>query len=112
MKSSKSLLTFGIAFACAAITFSLEVCAQAQTLSYLANLNNHTGLGAESVTLATDGNLYGAAGGGTGGGLYYEGDIYRITPSGPNIIYNFCSQSGCPDGAIPLTPILGSDGNL
>ncbi|MGA7216844.1 MAG: hypothetical protein WBX38_00935 [Candidatus Sulfotelmatobacter sp.] len=31
MKVSKSLLTLGLALACAAITFSLAMCAQAQT---------------------------------------------------------------------------------
>ena len=39
MKSSKLQFTLGLAVACAAITFSLAVCAQAQTLNYFADFN-------------------------------------------------------------------------
>jgi uncharacterized repeat protein (TIGR03803 family) len=48
---------------------------------------------------ATDGNLYGTVGyGGANGG----GTIFKITPSGTlTTLYNFCSQSGCTDGAYP-----------
>ncbi|HTQ58067.1 MAG TPA: choice-of-anchor tandem repeat GloVer-containing protein [Bryobacteraceae bacterium] len=48
---------------------------------------------------AMDGNFYGTtAAGGTGG----RGTIFRLSPSGAlTTLYNFCSQSGCPDGADP-----------
>jgi uncharacterized repeat protein (TIGR03803 family) len=107
MKGSKSMLTLGFAFACAAITFSLAVCAQAQTFSYFANFSARDG--GASVMQATDGNLY--MGGGPG--AYGQGAILRVTPSGGfNVLYSFCSQRGCPDGSYPSTPILGSDGNF
>jgi uncharacterized repeat protein (TIGR03803 family) len=113
MKGSKSLLTLGLALACAAITFSLAGRAQAQTLSYLAVFNGTNGSGPSAVIQATDGNFYGTtAGAGEGAGSV--GNIVRITPSGEiSSIYSFCSQPHCADGEVPETPpILGSDGNL
>jgi uncharacterized repeat protein (TIGR03803 family) len=90
-----------------ALTFSLAVCAQAQTFSYFTNFSARDG--GSSVMQATDGNLY--MGGGPG--AYNQGAILRVTPSGGfNVLYSFCSQRGCPDGRYPSTPILGSDGNF
>ena len=48
---------------------------------------------------ATDGNLYGAT---NTGGVNNGGTLFKITPSGIlTTIYNFCSQHGCTDGALP-----------
>src|ERR1700730_4119885 len=104
MKSSKSLCTLGLALACAAITFSLAVCARAQDVTFLAQA------GATSLIQATDGNFYG-----TGrGGIHDQGQVFRMTPDGKlTTIYSFCSQPNCADGADPFSaPILGNDGNL
>jgi uncharacterized repeat protein (TIGR03803 family) len=108
MRNSKSLRTLGIALACAAITFSLAVCAQAQTLTYFAQFNGAYPYG--SLVQATDGNFYGAANLGT----YPPSDgIFRITPAGKiSSVYNFCSLPNCADGQYTTPPILGSDGNL
>jgi uncharacterized repeat protein (TIGR03803 family) len=104
MKRFSSLL---IALAFATLTLSPAVSAQAQTFSYFANFNSRNVGG--SFMQATDGNFYTGA----GPGEYGQGDILRVTPSGEfQVLYSFCSQSDCPDGRIPLTPILGSDGNL
>ena len=60
---------------------------------------------------ATDGNLYGImdVGGASGGGT-----IFKITLSGTlTTLYNFCSQSGCPDGQYPVGGLVqATDGNL
>ncbi len=60
---------------------------------------------------ATDGNLYGImdVGGANGGGT-----ILKITLSGTlTTLYNFCSQSGCPDGQYPSGGLIqATDGNL
>ncbi len=60
---------------------------------------------------ATDGNLYGImdVGGANGGGT-----IFKITLSGTlTTLYNFCSQSGCPDGQYPVGGLVqATDGNL
>jgi uncharacterized repeat protein (TIGR03803 family) len=60
---------------------------------------------------ATDGNLYGIM---DVGGANGAGTIFKITMSGTlTTLYNFCSQSGCPDGQYPSGGLLqDTDGNL
>jgi len=109
MKHSKTLLTLSIALISAAFTFSLAVCAQAQTFSYFTNFSAGAD-GVASVMQATDGNFYM---GGFPGAYARRGAILKVTPSGEfSILYSFCAQRGCPDGSYPFTPILGSDGNF
>jgi uncharacterized repeat protein (TIGR03803 family) len=62
-------------------------------------------LPAAGLIQATNGDLYGTT---EGGGVNYQGPpygsgtIFKITPSGTlTTLYNFCSQSGCVDGAGP-----------
>ena len=58
----------------------------------------------------TDGNLYGGT---AGGGEYGQGVLFKMTPSGTlTVLYNFCAESGCPDGKGGAPEVLGSDGNL
>ena len=104
MKHSRSEFTLALALACAAITFSLAVYAQAQDVTFLAQA------GATSLIQATDGNFYGTG----GGGIHDQGQVFRMTPDGRlTTIYSFCSQPNCADGSDPFSaPILGSDGNL
>jgi uncharacterized repeat protein (TIGR03803 family) len=100
MKSFKSRFTFGLALACAAITFSLAVCTQAQTVTAIAAENS---LG---MVQATDGNFYGA--GSAPGNL--DPGIFRMTPTGEiSTVYRSCFQPNCTQ---PGPPILGGDGNL
>src|SRR5437763_14387592 len=111
MKNSKSLSTLGLGLAVAAISFGLAVCAQAQTVTYLAVYNGTNGKQPSSVIQATDGNFYGTT---TYGGAALQGNVVKITPTGEvSTLYDFCSRPHCLDGANPYTPpILGSDGNL
>jgi uncharacterized repeat protein (TIGR03803 family) len=56
----------------------------------------------------TDGNLYGVT---EQGGAYNSGVMYKLARNGSfQVLYNFCSLSGCPDGPGPLT--LAKDGNF
>jgi uncharacterized repeat protein (TIGR03803 family) len=69
---------------------------------------------------ADDGNFYGttysggvnnASCGASGLGC---GTVFKITPSGTlTTIHSFCSQSGCPDGGIPVAGLIqATDGNF
>jgi uncharacterized repeat protein (TIGR03803 family) len=111
MTNSKSLLTLGLVLACGALTLSLAVRSQAQTINFLAAFNGTNGEDPSSVIQATDGNFYGTT---IFGGPALHGNVVRITPAGEiSTLYDFCSRPHCLDGANPYTPpILGSDGNL
>jgi uncharacterized repeat protein (TIGR03803 family) len=58
-----------------------------------------------------DGNFYGTA---TNGGNFGQGVIFKMTPTGVlTTIYNFCEQTGCPDGRDPKGGLaLGPDGDF
>ena len=62
----------------------------------------------------SDGNFYGTTPEGGGGPFHQGGTVFKITSTGVlTTIYNFCSQSGCSDGATSLAALLqGPDGNL
>ncbi len=109
MKNSKSQFTLGLAAACAAITFSLAVCAQAQTVNFLTKFQGVQG-SATGVIQAMDGNFYGVA----FGGAHDKGEVFRMTPTGAlSTVYSFCSQLKCADGEDPAAvPVLGGDGSL
>ena len=64
-----------------------------------------------SLIQATDGNLYGIM---DVGGANGSGTIFKITSSGTlTTLYNFCSQSSCPDGQYPSGGLVqDTDGNL
>jgi uncharacterized repeat protein (TIGR03803 family) len=59
----------------------------------------------------SDGNFYGIT---SFGGANDGGTVFKITPSGTlTTLYNFCSQSGCADGAAPYAALVqGTDGNF
>jgi uncharacterized repeat protein (TIGR03803 family) len=58
---------------------------------------------------AINGDLYGTAVGGPNG----EGTVFKITPSGTlTTLYNFCAQSGCPDGYGPSGLVQATNGSL
>jgi uncharacterized repeat protein (TIGR03803 family) len=111
MKVFKSRFTIALTLASAVLAFGLSGCAQAQTVTYLANFNGKNGSAPGPVVQATDGNFYGTT---FAGGAYSEGNLFRMTPAGKlTLIYSFCSQPNCADGQRPETaPVLGSDGNL
>ena len=61
-----------------------------------------------SFQVGPDGNFYGVT---ENGGLHTFGVFYKLARTGQfQILYNFCSVSGCPDGPAPL--VLANDGNF
>lgn len=74
----------------------------------------------DGLVQGTDGNFYGtsAAGGSNSNGNCSNGStcgtVFKLTPGGTlTTLYNFCSQSNCMDGAIPLSPLIqASDGRF
>jgi len=65
----------------------------------------------DALVQATDGNFYGTS---YRGGTNSLGGIFKITPAGTlTTLYNFCAQTGCPDGYWPAAGLVqGSDGNF
>ncbi|MGA2423703.1 MAG: choice-of-anchor tandem repeat GloVer-containing protein [Terriglobales bacterium] len=60
------------------------------------------------LVAGADGNLYGVT---ALGGANDAGVFYSLTTAGTQqILYSFCSLSGCPDQAFPI--VLGGDGNF
>jgi uncharacterized repeat protein (TIGR03803 family) len=66
-----------------------------------------------SAGLVSDrkGNLYGTT---SGGGAYQSGVVFKLTPKRKEtVLYGFCAQSNCADGALPLAgPVFDNRGNL
>jgi uncharacterized repeat protein (TIGR03803 family) len=64
-----------------------------------------------ALVQVSDGSFYGTT---DFGGPYDGGTVFQITPAGAlTVIYSFCSQSGCTDGADSQTGLLlGTDGNF
>jgi uncharacterized repeat protein (TIGR03803 family) len=67
---------------------------------------------------AANGDFYGVAAYGSSSGYcpfnYGCGTVFKITPRGEfTTLYNFCSQTNCPDGEFPYGPLVqGTDGNF
>lgn len=108
MTSTRNSSAIGMALCRLAVSLSLAVCADAQTVTFVTQFSGNM-RSTSGVIQATDGNFYGH----DGGGANSKGDIFRMTPAGKlTIIYSFCSETNCADGEYPGNPILGSDGNL
>ncbi len=64
-----------------------------------------------ALVQASNGNFYGTT---SVGGANGQGTVFEITPAGKlTTIYNFCSESGCTEGAAPRSTLVqATDGNL
>jgi uncharacterized repeat protein (TIGR03803 family) len=62
------------------------------------------------LTLDQNGNLYGTT---DQGGHKGRGTVFKVTPSGKEfVLYSFCRQTNCTDGAGPAGVVLDRKGNL
>jgi uncharacterized repeat protein (TIGR03803 family) len=109
----KSMKFFHQLVVTAAITFSLALCAQAQTFTTLATFDGGNGGQPHfgSLVQGTNGNYYGTT---SVGGKNNGGTVFEVTPGGKmSDIYNFCSEYNCTDGYDPWSGlVLGADGNF
>lgn len=68
-----------------------------------------------SLTLGSDGNLYGTTqyGGHAPNGGTAEGTVFRFTSDGTlSTLYTFCTKSNCPDGAWPSHLVQSTNGSF
>jgi uncharacterized repeat protein (TIGR03803 family) len=92
---------------------------RAQSFINLVNFDATNGANPQSSIIQdTDGNYYGTVrfGGGLGESICgYPGcgTLFRLTPEGAlTVLYDFCSQASCADGAEPGDLMLSSNGNM
>jgi uncharacterized repeat protein (TIGR03803 family) len=116
MKSTNGSLILRAALAVAAVPFILAMCAQAQTFTTLVTFNGENGgqayyYGSGALMQGLDGNLYGSA---SGGGVSSDtGTVFKVAMGKLTTLYEFCAQSGCPDGQAPgATLVQTPNGNL
>lgn len=98
------------ALLCTAMTFAfvLPTAAKDKVLVTLTGANGEDV--ATSMIQGSDGNLYGTT---AWGGANSEGTVFKLTPKGKyTVLYSFCSQSKCADGANGGWLTEGSDGNF
>jgi uncharacterized repeat protein (TIGR03803 family) len=97
-----------VAIFCLVFCVVTSIGLHAQTFTTLAEFDQTNGAGpSSSLIQATDGNFYGIT---TGGGTYYSGTIFKITPAGVlTTLHNFQGA----DGATPLGALVqASNGNF
>ena len=100
----------GFKIAALSLILAMTGSAAAQTFSPLLSFEGAiTGTSTGPLIQGVDGSLYSSG----SGGVYGNGTIFKITPGAQLIVlYNFCAQSDCPDGAAPGQLVLGTDGNF
>ena len=97
--------------ACIILLFcAVTINSRAQTFTKIGSFTGANGTNPDSLVQGTDGNSYGLT---TVGGSRTAGTFFRITPAGKlTVLYDFCAQSNCTDGAYPVGLTLGTDGNF
>jgi uncharacterized repeat protein (TIGR03803 family) len=101
-----------IVFVCV-LCAATAITSPAQTLTTLTSFTGSNGANPQSTLIqGIDGNLYGTTA--QGGAHNSGGTVFKVTPGGTlTTLYNFCSQSGCTDGANPSAGLVqASDGDF
>jgi len=99
-------------FANSGVVFQMTRQGQITVLHPFCSLTNCADgqLPASALLLGSDGNFYGTTvSGGANqncGASHGCGTVFEVTPAGQfTTLYSFCSQTGCPDGSAPITPL-------
>jgi uncharacterized repeat protein (TIGR03803 family) len=116
----KNLGLWNIASIVAVFCVATSIASPSQTFTVLASLDGKDGaLPNGPLVQGADGNFYGTTlyGGANNSTQYCSdsgcGTVFEITPAGKlTILYNFCSQTNCTDGATPVALMLGANGNF
>ena len=113
MKIPRFWKTVGITVA---LLLSAALASPGQTLKVLASTSNPLGYAFADLSFApllqaTDGYFYGTA---YSNGTNSSGTVFQMTPAGAvTVLYNFCSQPKCTDGAFPQGGLVqGRDGDF
>jgi uncharacterized repeat protein (TIGR03803 family) len=97
----KQLSFAKISCALFAICLAIAINSSAQTPTVLYNFVNSSPTA--PLVQGADGNFYGTM---AGGNIGFEGNVYKLTPSGTyTSLFDFCSD-GCSDGQFPFGPLL------
>jgi len=115
MKSISILLLALVCSLAPAAAAQTAIASPVQTFQRLFTFDGRDGMAPiGGLVQATDGHLYGTTSAEGAGPYGAGGTIFKIAPSGSlATIYNFCSQSGCTDGALPRGALIqAADGNL
>lgn len=83
--------------------------AQTETVLYSFGLSPDAAGPYAEIVMDKEGNVYGTT---DGGGKNNYGAVFKITPSGKELHYGFCSQPGCTDGSVPLSSLIMAEGNV
>jgi len=111
---------WSIASVVVAFCVATAIASPAKTFTVVANFDGKNGAMANGpLVQGVNGNFYGTTSYGgahnnnTSCSGYGCGTVFEITPAGKLIvIYNFCSQKNCVDGATPSPLVLGANGNF
>jgi uncharacterized repeat protein (TIGR03803 family) len=114
MRKIPSLLSIALGLAAAAL---MPVQPRAAGLTTLVSFNGTNGeLPGAGLVADANGNLFGTTG---RGGAYGDGTMFEIVNTAasyantPTILYSFCAQAGCTDGAFPNGGLIAdTSGNL
>ena len=94
----------------------LAIASPPLTLTTLHSFDFTDGESPSALVQGTDGNFYGTTyygGSNTSCSNLGCGTVFKITPAGTlKTLYNFCAQTGCTDGSVPVGLVLASNGNL
>jgi uncharacterized repeat protein (TIGR03803 family) len=107
-------------FALLVLWAGLALAAKAQMFTTLLNFNGANGATPQVLVQGIDGNLYGVTfeGGVSGacqalGVVNGCGTFFKMTADGTlTTLFNFCQQSGCTDGYVPVGITLASNGTF
>lgn len=93
------------------MVFALDPQTRVQEVRHIFNNNNIDGFNPQSGLIDVNGTLYGTT---YYGGAFHEGIVYSLKPKtgAEAVVYSFCTQSFCPDGASPSASLLDVNGVL